>query len=159
MRVLHKILFSQRELQKLPEKNIISIYAHICNYAARIIYAKAFPMNSSPEDQAFIKKILEMQNSILSQLDIKPSYHHPEAWKLAIKCTYYLYIYLTGIKKAEHKRTPKDIIKCFEEGLKLISNSIQEFNMKKEFGADEIMPIMVYVTARAMLTRIFTLIQ
>ena len=60
-----------------------------------------------------------------------------------------LKISIEYIKEIDFKKTPMDKINIFGKAMNFVSNSMQFNSGKKEFGVDDLLPLLIYIVIKA----------
>jgi len=115
------------------------------NYICKRLYSKVFYALESPKDRAFWKRCKELEWINFDHLEIIPRNRCTEMWEYAAQV----------LNQMDNRLTPLEKLDCIVECFKTITQVLELASAKEGGGgADETLPIMIYVLLLACPKRI-----
>ena len=111
------------------------------NYILKKLYAKIFPIMKSKQDNFIYKKCTRL--SFIKPANIIKDEKFKNISEKLLK------ISIEYIKEIDFKKTPMDKINIFGKAMNFVSNSMQFNSGKKEFGVDDLLPLLIYIVIKA----------
>ena len=105
------------------------------------IHSRAFKPDASygEQDASVLKRLNTLQFINLDHLDIAPNLHNDVSHLLAQK----------ELQKINHYKAPRDKMVCILNCCKVISNLLTHAREGQPYGADEFLPLLIYITLKA----------
>jgi len=105
------------------------------------IHSRAFKPDPSyaETDAKIYKRLASLQFVTLDNLDIAPNLHNDVSHLLAQK----------ELQKINHYKAPRDKMVCILNCCKVISNLLTHAREGQPYGADEFLPLLIYITLKA----------
>ena len=111
------------------------------NYILAKLYNKIFPTIKSKQDNFIFKKCTRL--SFIKPTNIIKDKKFKNISEKLLK------ISIQYIKEIDYKKTPMDKINTFGKAMNFVSNSMQFNSGKKEFGVDDLLPLLIYIVIKA----------
>ena len=111
------------------------------NYILKKLNIKLFPTTKSKQDNFIYKKCTRL--SFIKPANIIKDEKFKNISEKLLK------ISIEYIKEIDFKKTPMDKINIFGKAMNFVNNSLQFNSGKKEFGVDDILPILIYIVIKA----------
>ena len=135
-------------LSKLTLDEFLEVLYELENYILKKLYIKIFPKKQSKED-IFIYKKCSRLSFIKPDNIIKDKKFKNINEKL-------LEVSIGYVKNMEHQKTPMDKINSLGKAINFLTNSMEFNSGKKDFGVDDLVPLLIYIIIKAKPERLYT---
>ena len=139
---------NEKNLPKLSADEFLELLYGLESHILEKIYLKIYPVNKSKDD-IFIYKKCERLSFLKPDNIIKDKKFKNIDEKL-------LEVSIDYIKKMNIKITPMDKINCFGKALNFVANSMEFNSGKKDFGVDDLFPLLTYIIIKAKPEKLFS---
>ena len=135
-------------LSKLTNDEFFQVLYGLENYILNKLNGKLFPKKFCKDDIFLYKKCVRLSF-------IKPDNIIKDK-KFKNINTKLLEISIGYIKEMEKQKTPMDIINSFGKAMNFLSNSMEFNSGKKDFGIDDLIPLLIYIIIKSKPERLYT---
>ena len=128
-------------LSKLTIEEFLEVIYELENYILKNLSSKFYPKKQSKEDILLYKKCSRLSFIKPDNIIKDKKFKNINAKLLEISIDY--------IKEMEFQLTPMDKINSFRKAMNFLSNSMEFNSGKKDFGVDDLLPLLIYITIKS----------
>jgi len=132
--------------QQHGEEEIDYALDEIEKYILAAMHNHIFPNKATIEDTNLYRKTLELDWVRPEHLDIAQEHRNEDMWKIAME----------ALESVNSFRAPSEKLECLIDCMKIIENVLSLVSSKSGLGADETLPIIIYVTIKSQPSRLYS---
>ena len=128
-------------LSKLTIEEFLQVLYELENYILKKLHSKFYPKKKSKEDVFLYKKCSRLSFIKPDNIIKDKKFKNINEKLLEISIDY--------VKEVENQLTPMDKINSFGKAMNFLSNSMEFNSGKKDFGVDDLLPLLIYIIIKS----------
>ena len=131
----------EKDLPNLSPDEFLELLYGLESHILKKIHFKIYPINKSKDDIFIYKKCTRLSFIKPENIIRDKKFKKIDEKLLEVSIEY--------IKKMNNKITPIDKINCFGKAMNFLANSMEFNSGKKDFGVDDLFPLLTYIIIKA----------